>query len=167
MGRNHANRIVSEIDPIYANKDWEPESFQPPTYRVAAYARVSENSDDPEYGLKCRQHYYETAIGTQSTLEYVGLYADEGISGVSARNRKEFDRLVADCKAGKIDLVVVKRFFCFGNSLIASLKKIESLLTIDPPVGIYIEDENINTLITKGRKTLLDLIIARQIVKAG
>ena len=166
MGRNHANRIVIDIDPIYANKDWEPERFQPPTYRVAAYTRVSENSGDPQYGLKCQQHYYETAISVQPAFKYVGLYADEGITGASARNRKEFDRLVADCKAGKIDMIFVKRLFCLGISLVASLKKLESLLAIDPLVGVYIEEENINTFTTTGRKTLLDMIDVRLASKA-
>ena len=167
MGRNHANRIVSEIDPKYANASWKPEEFRPPTYRVAAYTRVAENSGYPEYGLKCRQHYYETAINAQPSMQYVGIYADEGIFGDSARNCEEFDRMVADCKAGKIDLVVVKDISCFSNRLVDGLNKMESLLTLDSPVDIYIEDRNINTLTAASRKTFLAMIDMMRQLQAG
>jgi len=157
MGRNHANRIVSEIDPIYANKDWEPESFQPPTYRVAAYARVSSDKRDHGCSLESRQHFYETAIGAQPTWKFVGLYADDGILGASARNHKEFDRMVADCKADKIDLIVVKGFSSFSNRVTDCLDKVQLLLSINPPVGIYFEESQVCSFITGKENFLIEV----------
>ena len=167
MGRNHKNRIVFDVDPAYASEDWQPKTFRAPTYTVAAYTRVSENNDDHEYGLNVRKNYYEIAISAQPTWKFVGLYADEGLVGASARNRKEFDRMITDCRAGKIDLIIVKNFSCLANSFVSSLKKIETLLAMDPQVGIYIEENGINTLTAVGRKTLLDMINVRQVWKAG
>ena len=141
MGRNHENRIVSEVDPVYENKDWRQKRF-----RVAAYARVSTDSSDQENSLSNQRKHYDTIIPANPNWEYVGLYADDGISGTSTRNRKEFNRLVGDCKAGKIDLIIVKDVSRLARNTNDCLNTAELLLTLDPPVGIYFENNNLNTL---------------------
>ncbi|MDR3109298.1 MAG: recombinase family protein [Planctomycetaceae bacterium] len=151
MGRNHKNRIVSEVDPIYADKDWRQKIF-----RVAAYARVSTDSSDQENSLRNQKKHYDATIPENPYWEYVGLYADDGISGTSTRNRKEFNRMVADCKAGKIELIVVKEVSRFARNIIDCLNTVELLLTLDPPVGIYFEANNTNTL-DAGNKIFLTL----------
>jgi len=133
---------------------------------VAAYARVSSDSRDHECSLESRQHFYETAINAQPSFKYVGLYADDGILGASARDCQEFDRMVADCKAGKIDLVIVKRLSCLSNRTIDIMNKVESLLAITPPVGIYVEEHQICSFVT-GRENFLIEIAKAWNLKVG
>jgi len=152
MGRNHENRIVSEVDPIYENKD-----FRQKMRRVAAYGRVSTDSSDQENSLKNQMKHYDTIIPANPNWEYVGLYVDDGISGTSTRNRKEFNRMVEDCKEGKIDLIIVKDVSRFARNIVDCLITVELLLTLDPPVGIYFENNNINTL-DVGNKVFLAML---------
>ena len=149
MGRNHENRIVSEVDPIYENKN-----RQQKISNVAGYARVSTDSSDQENSLKNQKDHYETMIRANPNWNYVGLYVDEGISGTSIHNRKGLNHLIEDCKAGKINLVVVKEVSRFARNIVDCLSTVQLLLTLDPPVGIYFENNNINTLDT-GNKVFL------------
>jgi len=151
MRRNLGKRLVSEIDPIYDNKDWRMKAL-----RVAAYARVSTDSNDQENSLNNQKDHYESTIPANPSWDYVGLYADDGVSGTSTRNRKEFNRMIEDCKSGKIDLIVVKDVSRFARNTVDCLNTAEFLGTLDPPVGIYFENNNINTLDT-GSQTFLQL----------
>jgi DNA invertase Pin-like site-specific DNA recombinase len=141
MERNLQNRIVSEIDPIYVYKDWRQKKL-----RIAVYTRVSTDSSDQENSLKNQKDHYDIAIHANPNWEYIDLYADDGISGTSTRNRSEFNRMIEDCKAGKIDLIVVKDVARFARNLVDCLQTVELLLTLAPPVGVYFENNNINTL---------------------
>jgi len=145
MRRNHKNRIVSEVNPIHENKDCRQK-----TLRVAAYARVSTDSSDQENSLNNQMDHYDTTIPANPKWEYVGLYADDG----STRNRKEFNRMIEDCKAGKIDLIVVRDIVRFARNVVDFLNTVELLLTLDSPVGVYFENNNINTLDTDGQIAL-------------
>jgi DNA invertase Pin-like site-specific DNA recombinase len=134
-------RIISEIDPIYDHKDWRTKNL-----RVCAYARVSTDSNDQMNSLKNQIEHYEKYIPTHSNWEYAGIFSDEGISGTSIKNRKGFQEMVEACKAGKIDLVVVKDVSRFARNVKDCLSTAEELLTLDPPVGIYFENNNLSTL---------------------
>ena len=150
MGRNHENRIVSEVDPAYENKDWRQKKF-----RVAVYARVSTDSSDQENSLENQKRYYEALIHTNPNWVYVDMYVDDGISGTSTRNRKGYNRLVEDCLAGKIDLIIVKDVSRLARNMADCQNTVELLLTLDPPVGIYFENNNLNTLDTGNRLCLI------------
>jgi len=141
MGRNHQNRIVSEVDPIYENKDWRQKK-----YLVGAYTRVSTDSNDQENSLNNQKKHYDATIPANPNWEYVGLYADDGISGTSTRNRKEFKRMIEDCKTGKINLIVTKDVSRFARNIVDCLITVQFLLSLDPPVGVYFENNNLNTL---------------------
>jgi len=141
MGRNLENRIVSEVDPIYEHKDWRQKH-----YLVVAYVRVSTDSSDQENSLNNQKRHYETTIPANPNWEYVGLYADEGISGTSTRNRKEFNRMIDDGKASKFNLIVVKDVSRFARNTVDCLVTVQFLLSLDPPVGVYFENNNLNTL---------------------
>jgi len=122
--------------------------------RVAAYTYVSpvnNDWDERENSLDNQTHHYETFISENLNWEYVGLYADVKIGTVITRNRQEFDRLCDDCKAGKIDLIVVENASYFGNEIGDLLNMLEFLQTLDPPVGVYFEDNNFNTLDADGK----------------
>jgi DNA invertase Pin-like site-specific DNA recombinase len=140
MGRNHQNRIVSEVAPDYENRD-----FRQKKSRVAGYTRVSTDSSDQENSLKNQKDHYETYIRANPLWEYVGLYVDDGISGTSTRNRKEFNRMIDDCIAGKIDQIVVKDVSRFARNIVDCLHTVQILQTLDPPVGVYFENNSLNT----------------------
>jgi DNA invertase Pin-like site-specific DNA recombinase len=145
MGRNLENRIVSEVDPIYENRDYRQKTSTG-RRRVAVYARVSTDSSDQENSLINQKQHYETTIPENPNWEYVAFYADEGISGTSTRNRTEFNRMIDDCKAKKIDLIVVKDVSRFSRNIVDCLKTVDELLELDPPVGIFFENNSLNTL---------------------
>ena len=85
---------ITVIDPIVPEKA---------TLRVAAYARVSSDSADQLNSYLAQVDYYTRHIGENPDWDLVDIYADEGISGLDARKRDEFNRMLADCRAGKID----------------------------------------------------------------
>ncbi len=74
--------------------------------RVAAYARVSAESDRLTHSLSAQISYYSELIQNNPEWEYAGVYADSFISGTSINKRSEFQRMVADCEAGKIDIIL-------------------------------------------------------------
>ncbi len=87
-----------------------------PKMRVAAYARIS--VDTLHHSLAAQVSYYSTLIQKNPEWEYAGVYADEGITGTSTAYRTEFKRLIADCNAGKIDLVLVKSISRFARDTV-------------------------------------------------
>ena len=76
--------------------------------RVAAYARVSMESERLQHSLSAQVSFYSSLIQSNPAWEYVGVYADNGITGTKAEAREEFNRMIADCEAGKIDIVLTK-----------------------------------------------------------
>ena len=134
-------RIISEIDPIYNNNDWQIKML-----RYSPYLRVSTDESDQLNSLKNQREHYEEFASKFPNWECVGFFADEGISGTSTKNRKGFQSMVEACKAGKIDLIVVKDVSRFARNVKECLETVEELLTLDPPVGIFFENNNLNTL---------------------
>ena len=144
-------KIISSVDPIYERKDWRHKKL-----RTCAYIRVSTDSRDQENSLKNQRAHYEKFIPQYPHWTYVGIFADNGISGTSLRNRTGFQQMVDACKAGKIDLIVVKEVSRFARNVVDCLNTVEELLTLDPPVGIYFENNNLNTL-DAGNKLFLTM----------
>jgi hypothetical protein len=149
MRRNHQNKIAPEVEPIDKKTCEQPKSL-----RVAAYALVLTDSDAPADSLKIHEKHYGTTIRANPNWEYVGLYAEEGTHRTSTRNRKEFNRMLEDCKNDKIDLIVVKDVSHFTRNIVDCLNTIELLLSLDPPVGVHFENNNLNTLDTSAKVTL-------------
>jgi len=152
MGRNLENRIVFEVDPVYEHKDHRQKKL-----KVGAYVRVSTDSSDQENSLNNQKRHYDTIIPANPNWEYVGLYADEGISGTSTRNRKEFLRMIDDSIAKKLNLIYVKDISRFARNIIDCLTTVELLSSLDPPVGVYFENNNINTL-DPGNRVILAML---------
>ena len=145
-------RIISEVDPVYDNKGWRTKKL-----RASAYVRVSTDSSDQLNSLQNQTEHYESYIPSYPGWEYVGMYTDEGISGTSMKNRKGLQAMIEDCKAGKIDLIVVKDVARFARNVSECLATVEELLTLDPPVGIFFENNNLNTL-EVGSKIFLTML---------
>ena len=83
--------------------------------RVAAYARVSMECEQLLHSLSAQVSYYSSLIQRNPEWEYAGVYIDEGITGTSKANRDDFNRLIADCDAGKIDIILVKSISRFAR----------------------------------------------------
>ena len=111
--------------------------------RVAAYARVSSDSADQLNSYLAQVDYYTRHIGENPDWELADVYADEGISGLSTRKRDEFNRMMADCRAGKIDRVLVKSVSRFARNAQDTLYFMRELLRLG--VTIRFEKENVDT----------------------
>ena len=120
----------------------------PKRERVAAYARVSVDSEQLLHSLSAQVSYYSNLIQKNPQWEYAGVYADEGVSGTGTANRKEFLRMIADCDAGKIDIVLVKSFSRMARNTVDLLNTIRHLKSIG--VEIRFERENISTFTEDG-----------------
>lgn len=88
----------------------QPIQQQPKRLRVAAYARVSSDSEDQLNSLAVQVDYYTHLIQENPNWEFAGIYTDEGITGTSTKRREQFNRLMDDCRAGLIDRVLVRLY---------------------------------------------------------
>lgn len=123
--------------------------------KVAAYARVSTNSEALLHSLSAQVSYYSSLIQNNPDWDYVGVYADEGITGTSQKHRNEFNRLLADCEEGKIDMILVKSISRFARNTVDCLKATRHLR--DLGMAVYFERENINSL-TQNVELMLTLL---------
>ncbi len=111
--------------------------------RVAAYARVSTDSDEQLESLKAQREHYERYIKSNPEWVFAGLYYDEGISGTKMEKRSELLRMIRDCKQGRIDFIITKSISRFARNTVDCLGLVRKL--IDIGVYIYFEKENLNT----------------------
>lgn len=111
--------------------------------RVAAYARVSTDSDEQLESLKAQREHYENYIKTNPQWEFAGLYFDEGISGTKKEKRPELLRMIRDCENGRIDFIITKSISRFARNTMDCLELVRRL--IDIGIYIYFEKENLNT----------------------
>ncbi|MGO5315017.1 recombinase family protein [Bilifractor sp. LCP21S3_A7] len=123
--------------------------------RVAAYCRVSTDSDKQEESLEAQRSHYEDYIKSNPDWEFSGLYFDEGISGTKTENRKALKKMLGDASEGKIDFILTKSISRFSRNKIDCLNMTRELLGYG--VGIYFEKENINTQ-TMGSEFLLSVM---------
>lgn len=111
--------------------------------RVAAYCRVSTNSDEQEVSLETQKNHYESYIKSNSEWEYAGVYYDEGISGTKTAKREGLKKLIEDCEKGLVDLILTKSISRFSRNTTDCLELVRKLLNYD--VYIQFEKEDINT----------------------
>lgn len=123
-----------------------------PKKKVAAYARVSMESDRLNHSLSAQVSYYSDLIQNNPAWIYVGVYADSGISGGDIRRRMEFKRLVEDCNAGKIDIVLCKSISRFARNTVDLLETVRHLKSLG--IDVWFEKENIKSLSADGELML-------------
>lgn len=111
--------------------------------RVAAYCRVSTDSEAQLESLEAQKSHYESYINGHDDWEFAGLYYDAGITGTKKDKRPELLRMISDCKAGKIDFIITKSISRFARNTTDCLEMVRTLLSIDIP--IYFEEEGLNT----------------------
>lgn len=114
--------------------------------RVAVYARVSTDNVQQTSSYELQKKYYEEFVRKHPNWNLVDLYSDEGVSGTTDRHRDGFNRMLADCRAGKIDLVITKSVSRFARNLVLCISIVLELENLSPPVGVLFESENIFSL---------------------
>ena len=122
--------------------------------RVAAYARVSSDKDAAVHSLSSQISYYNEYISNHVGWEFVGVYADEGITGTKD-NRPEFVRMLEDCRKGKIDLVITKSITRFARNTVVLLDTIRELKLLE--IDVFFEKENMHS-ISKNGELMLTLL---------
>lgn len=115
-------------------------------FRVCAYCRVSTENDAQLSSFELQQSHYKQLVGTHPNWILKHIYADEGISGTSLKNRDDFNRMIAACEAGEYDLIVTKSVSRFARNLVDCISLVRKLKRQTPPVGVYFETDNLNTL---------------------
>lgn len=117
------------------------EKEQPARLRIAAYARVSSDSDDQENSFAAQVKAYTDLIASKPDWELVDIYADEGITGTRTDKRDDFLRLMRDCHKGKIDRILTKSISRFSRNSMDCLRAVRGLRSLG--IGIYFEKEYI------------------------
>ena len=112
--------------------------------RVAAYCRVSTDSEEQLTSYQNQMRVYTEMIAANKEWEFAGLCADEGISGTRADKRPEFQRMIRDCQNGKIDYIITKSVSRFARNTVECLEYVRSLKA--QGIGIFFEEQNIDTL---------------------
>lgn len=116
--------------------------------RVAAYARVSTDSDEQFTSYEAQIDYYTNYIKKREDWDFVKVYTDEGISGTNTKRRDGFNEMVADALSGKIDLIITKSVSRFARNTVDSLTTVRKLK--EHGVEVFFEKENIYTFDGKG-----------------
>ena len=124
----------------------------PAKKKVAAYARVSKDTEQLMHSLSAQVSYYSDLIQRTPGWEYAGVYVDAGITGTSAAARPEFQRMISDCEAGKIDIVLTKSISRFARNTVDLLATVRRLKELG--IEVRFEKERINSLTGDGEVML-------------
>ena len=138
MGKN-VERVVFDAVPTLKRK------------RTAAYARVSTGKDAMLHSLAAQVSYYSKLIQQNPEWMYCGVYADEALTGTKD-DRKNFQRLLADCRAGVIDVVITKSISRFARNTVTLLETVRELR--DLGIDVIFEEQRIHTLSSEGELLL-------------
>ena len=126
--------------------------------RVAAYCRVSTLLEQQETSYETQVNYYTEIIKSNLNWKLAGIYADDGKSATSTKNRSNFQAMIDDCMAGKIDMIITKSISRFARNTVDSLMNIRKLK--EKNISVFFEKEGINTL--EGSGELLITILSSQ-----
>lgn len=139
--QTQARKVVTKIE---ANPLLCKHKNENALLRVAAYCRVSTDSDDQLESYKAQVAYYTDAIAKNPRWRFVDIYADEGITGTLASKRNAFMRMMRDCDKGKIDLILTKSVARFARNTVDSLRYVRKLKA--QGVGVYFEEQCLDSL---------------------
>ncbi len=123
----------------------------PTLKRVAAYARVSSGKDAMLHSLSAQVSYYSELIQRNPEWLYVGVFSDEALTGTKA-DRPEFNRLLADCRVGLVDMIITKSISRFSRNTLNLLETVRELKKYN--VDIFFERENIHSMSGDGELML-------------
>ncbi len=143
-------RMRATVDPD--NYEYYPGRKQADFYdtnvrqNVGIYVRVSTDDIRQTTSFELQQKYYEEYVRSRPNWNLVEIYADEGISGTSLAHRDAFNRMIADAKSGKIDLIITKSVSRFARNIMITIGNVRDLAEMRPPVGVFFESEAIFSL---------------------
>lgn len=142
------NETVPKLTIIPANPELARKKAVRRQLRVAAYCRVSTDSEEQMTSYEAQKTYYTDKIMQNPQWSMAGIFADEGITGTSAEKRPEFLRMIRLCRKRKIDLILVKSISRFARNTVDCLHYIRALKEMG--IAVIFEKENINTLDSEG-----------------
>ena len=143
-------RMRATVDPD--NYEYIPAKKQTDYYDndvpqcVGIYVRVSTDDIRQTTSYELQKKYYEDFVNRHPNWTLVGIYADEGISGTSLKHRDAFNRMIKDCKEGKLDLIITKSVSRFARNVMITIGTVRDLAHLKPPVGVFFESECIFSL---------------------
>lgn len=112
--------------------------------RVAAYCRVSTKQEEQLNSYEVQKSHYEERIRSEPKWTLVGIFADKGISGTSTKHRDEFNKLIRQCKKGKVDMIITKSISRFARNTLDCIKITRMLREIG--VDVYFEEQNLHSI---------------------
>ncbi len=115
-------------------------------FRVCAYCRVSTDNDEQLSSFELQQAHYRQLVEDHPNWGLKKIFADEGISGTSLKNRDAFNEMIDRCRKGEYDLIVTKSVSRFARNLVDCISLIRMLKGLTPPVGVFFETDNLYTL---------------------
>ena len=115
-------------------------------FRVCAYCRVSTDNDEQLSSYELQLAHYKQLAGEHPNWDLRHIFADEGISGTSLKNRDEFNAMIEACRRGEYNLIVTKSVSRFARNLVDCISLIRMLKGLNPPVGVFFETDNLYTL---------------------
>lgn len=139
---------ITKIEPVKQKLAFEHSALK----RVCAYCRVSTGHAEQRNSFEAQVQYYTRMIEAKPEWMLAGIYADDGKSATSTRKRSDFQAMIDDCMAGKIDLVLTKSISRFARNTVDSLTNIRKLK--EKNIAVFFEKENINTLEGSGELLL-------------
>lgn len=145
---------VSVIPATKGNLEYTNTSPSQHALRVAAYCRVSTGDESQQSSYGKQKSFYTDLILDHPGWRLAGIYADEAISGTSRAHRDAFNQMMKDAVSGKIDYIITKSISRFARNTVDTLHCVRQLRQLTPPVGIFFEKENIDTLDAKGELIL-------------
>ena len=137
-------------------------SDKPRKLRVCAYCRVSTGSEEQASSYEMQYQYYTELMQANEEWEFRGIYADKGLSGTSVKKRDQFLRMIEDCKAGKIDHILVKQISRFSRNVEDCLHYTRLLKGLSPPVAVYFETQHINSLTETSESQIITACMVAQ-----
>ena len=143
-------RMHVEIDP--ENYEYTPAKKAIDYYdndtpqRVGIYVRVSTDDVRQTTSFELQKQYYEEFVQKHPNWTLIKIYPDEGISGTSLRHRDQFNQMISDSRAGKLDLIITKSVSRFARNVVDCIGLTRDLAELKPPVGVFFESEAIFSL---------------------
>ena len=137
------NRVVEKIESFIPER--------PQFLKVAAYARVSTGKETMLHSLSAQVSYYSEMIQSHNGWIYCGVYTDEALTGTKEK-RESFQRLLEDCRQGKIDLIITKSISRFARNTVVLLETVRELKRMN--IDVYFEEQNIHTISAEGELML-------------
>ena len=129
-----------------------PHRKEPGKQRIAAYCRVSSRSDEQLNSLTNQINFYRSLFENDDTVVFVGIYAEEGLSGTQAESRPQFMKMIEDCRSGFIDCIWTKSVSRFGRNTVDTLIYTRELRSLG--IDVFFEKENIHSTESSGELML-------------